>query len=197
MLMVRDPTTAGRRAGITLVEVLVSITVLSILSAGVSLLYIQALQMYRRGTREATARDKAALALERIAPEIREAANVDYPGPEMLVVTVPQRSANGHYAIDPATRSPMLGGQVAIYRSDASGAMGANGRYVWKAKRSSPEAAWMPTSIVTDDVVDLSFTYAPSMNALELVKVTLTIGDNVGPGYFNRTETVEVALLNH
>jgi prepilin-type N-terminal cleavage/methylation domain-containing protein len=59
------------RSGLTLIEVLTSMTILSIISVGVSMLYIQAIRMYKRGSEEATAHSKAVLAMERVLPEIR------------------------------------------------------------------------------------------------------------------------------
>ena len=185
------------RSGMTLIEVLTSLTVLGILSVGVSLLYVQALMMYRRGTREATAHDKAVLALERIVPEVREAFNVDFPGPDLLVLTMPKRGAGGHYQIDPATRSLVSGGQVAFYQSDATGSMATTGRYIWRARRPTPDAAWEPTGVLADEVEDLTFTYAPDADRVDLVRITITVGRGTQPGYFNRTEAGEVALRNH
>lgn len=185
------------RGGLTLIEVLTSMTILGIISVGVSMLYIQAIRMYKRGSEEATAHSKAVLAMERILPEIREAFNVDFPGPDRLIFTLPQRGASGHYAIDAATRSPISGPQVAVYTSDHTGSMETPGRYLWRAQRSSPTAEWQDHQVIMDDVEDLSFSYAPSTARLEVVEVSITIGKPAEPGYFNRTEAAEVAIRNH
>jgi prepilin-type N-terminal cleavage/methylation domain-containing protein len=190
------PRTLGRR-GLTLIEVLTSLTILGILSVGVSMLYMQAIQMYARGTEEATAHSKAVLAMERIVPEVREAFNVDFPGPDSLIFTLPERGVNGHYRIDAATRSLISGPQVAIYCSDVTGDMAQNGRYIWRAHRPSPAGEWQPSGVIVDDVEDLSFAYAPSSDRLEVVEISITIGKPAEPGYFNRTEVVEVAIRNH
>ncbi len=185
------------RGGLTLIEVLTSMTILGIVSIGVSMLYIQAIRMYKRGSEEATAHSKAVLAMERILPEIREAFNVDFPGPDRLIFTLPQRGASGHYQIDAATRSPVSGPQVAIYTSDTSADMTTAGRYIWRAERPTPAAEWQDHRVMMDDVEDLSFSYAPSTDRLEVVEISITIGKPAEPGYFNRTEVAEVAIRNH
>jgi prepilin-type N-terminal cleavage/methylation domain-containing protein len=109
------------RRGQTLLEVLVAMTVLTILSIGTSLLYVQSLRMYQRGGREATSRDKASLALEHILPELRDAFNVEYPGPSSIVLTEVAKDANGDYVVDTTARSLVSGNEVILYRSDAQG----------------------------------------------------------------------------
>jgi prepilin-type N-terminal cleavage/methylation domain-containing protein len=185
------------RSGLTLIEVLTSMTILGIVSVGVSALYIQAIRMYKRGSEEATAHSKAVLAVERILPELQEAYNVDFPGPDRLIFTLPQRGVDGHYEIDAATRSPISGTQVAVYTSDHTGAMETPGRYIWHAQRPSPAAEWQDHRVIMDDVEDLSFAYAPSTDRLEVVEVSITIGKPAEPGYFNRTEVAEIAIRNH
>jgi prepilin-type N-terminal cleavage/methylation domain-containing protein len=187
---------SGRR-GLTLIEVLTSMTVLSIVSVGVSMLYIQAIAMYKRGMAEATAHSKAVLAAERIVPELREAFNVDFPGPDRLIFTLPQRGLDGHYQLDAATRSVTAGPQVAIYMSDVTGDLEVDGRYIWRAERANSTAAWQPTRVIMDAVHDLSFSYAPNTDRLEVVEISITVGDEPAPGYFNRTEVTEVAIRNH
>ena len=194
--MKAPPSHAGR-AGLTLIEVLTSITVLGILSVGVSMMYIQALKMYRQGQAQTTARDKAALALEKVLPEIREAFNVDYPGPGLIVFTVPLKDADGKYHVDPTTKTLTSGYQVAIYQSDSSGEFNIEGKYIWRAQRPNQSATWTKTGVLMDDIEDLTFTYAPSVDQLELVQVAITVGQGVAPGYFNRTEVAEVWIRNH
>jgi hypothetical protein len=46
-------------------------------------------------------------------------------------------------------------------------------------------------------VEDLTFTYAPSVDQLELVQVAITVGQGTYPGYFNRTEVAETWIRNH
>ncbi|MBM3476974.1 MAG: prepilin-type N-terminal cleavage/methylation domain-containing protein [Armatimonadetes bacterium] len=195
MAMIR--LTRNRSRGFTLVEALTTATVLGILSVGVSALYVASLRMYTRGQREATSRDKASLALERMMPELREAYNVDYPGPSLIVFTMPQKGIDGRYALDPTTKTLLTGKQVTFYQAGASGAMGTTGHYIWRAERASGTSTWTKRTLVMDDVEDLSFTYAPSIDMLELVQAAITVGQGEHPGYFNRTEVAEVWIRNH
>ncbi len=189
---------AGRRQGMTLIEVMTTMTILAIISVGVSGLYIQAIKMYQRGQRESTSRDKAALALQKMMPEIREAFNVDYPGPSLIVVTMPKIDNEGHYVVDPTTKTLRPGKQIAFYQSNANGAYNdVNGLYIWRNERPSPDVAWNAGEAVMDGVEDLTFTYAPSIVLLELVRATVTVGEGTYPGYYNRTEVAEVWIRNH
>jgi prepilin-type N-terminal cleavage/methylation domain-containing protein len=185
------------KRGFTLIEALTTATVLSIISVGVMMMYTSSLRMYKQGQREATSRDKAALALERILPEIRESYNVDYPGPSIIVFTMPQRGADGRYSVDPTTQTALTGKQVVIYQAGTSGMFDEPGRYVWRAERANESSAWGNRTLIMDDVEDLSFTYAPSIDMLELVQVAVTVGQGIAPSYFNRTEVGEVYIRNH
>ena len=189
--------TGNRRGGFTLIEALTTATVLGILSVGVSGLYVASLRMYTRGQRESTSRDKASLALERMMPELREAYNVDYPGPSLIVFTMPQQGTDGRYALDPTTKTLLTGKQVTFYLADATGTIGASGRYIWRAERAAGTSTWTKRTLVMDDVEDLSFTYSPSIDMLELVQAAITVGQGEDPGYFNRTEIAEVWTRNH
>jgi prepilin-type N-terminal cleavage/methylation domain-containing protein len=193
----RNPRTASSHRGVTLIEAMTTLTVLGILSVGVSGLYIQAIKMYKRGQRESTARDKAALALERMMPEIREAYNVDYPGPGMIVFTLPEKDTNGRYKIDPTTKALIPGPQVVIYESGPNGTYDPDGHYIWRKWRPDDMSGWNAGKSLMDSVEDLSFTYAPSVELLELVRATVTVGQGTYPGYYNRTEIAEVWIRNH
>lgn len=189
---------SGRRQGMTLIEVMTTMTILAIISVGVSGLYIQAIKMYQRGQRESTSRDKAALALQKMMPEIREAFNVDYPGPSLIVITMPAKDNQGHYVVDPDTKTLVPGMQVAFYQSNADGTYDdVDGQYIWRCERPDPGAAWTNGGVVIDAVEDLTFTYAPSILLLELVRATVTVGQGTYPGYYNRTEVAEVWIRNH
>jgi prepilin-type N-terminal cleavage/methylation domain-containing protein len=193
----RQPGPSRARRGFTLIEAVTAVAVLAIVSVGVSMLYTQAITLYARGQRESTSRDKASLALEKVLPEIREAYNVDYPGPHLIVFTLPERGTDGQYLVDPSTKALRNGKQVAVYQADGTGVYGTNGRFIWRSEKPYGAAQWAKTGLVMDDVEDLSFTYAPSTEMLELVQVAITVGQGTYPGYFNRTEVAEVYVRNH
>lgn len=195
--MKRHGRATDNQRGVTLIEMLTAITILSIVSVGVSLLYTQALKMYQQGTREATSRDKAALALQRMTGDIREAFNVDYPGPGIIVFTMPERGADGHYEVDSDSKTLVAGKQVALLQGDINTNYDKSGEYIWRLERPDTDSSWEIIGIVMDDVEDLSFTYSPSTELLELVRVAVTVGQGEHPGYYNRTEIAEVWIRNH
>jgi prepilin-type N-terminal cleavage/methylation domain-containing protein len=168
----RNPRTAGSHRGVTLIEAMTTLTVLGILSVGVSGLYIQAIKMSKRGQREST-------------------------GPGMIVFTLPQKDTNGRYKIDPTTKALIPGPQVVVYESGSNGAYDSEGHYIWRKSRPDDTSSWDAGEPLMDSVEDLSFTYAPSVELLELVRATVTVGQGTYPGYYNRTEIAEVWIRNH
>ena len=196
-----------------------AMTVLAVLSVGTSLLYVQSLRMYKRGSRESTNRDKAALALEHIRPLIQDAFNVEYAGADVLVLTLPARDANGLWEIDGDEVVLVSGKEVVVYLSDAEGSIEeyllplaeddeegeedtgyrgvAGGRCMWVAERSSDTEEWGNGRMLIDDVENLTFSSAPEDELLDLVWVAITVGSDDAPGYFNRTEMTAVKMDNH
>jgi len=216
--MLRTKPAIGRQ-GHTLIEALMAMTVLAVLSVGTSLLYVQSLRMYKRGNRESTNRDKAALALEHIRPLIQDAFNVEYAGSDVLVLTLPERDEKGLWVIDEDDVALVSGREVVVYLSDAEGSIEefllpleddeeegeedsgyrgvAGGRCVWVAERSSDTEAWGSPRMLIDGVENLTFTSAPDDELLDLVWVAITVGSDDVPGYFNRTEMTAVKMDNH
>jgi len=187
-----------RRAGLTLAELTVSIVVLALVSGILMSLLIQALKMYNQGLAETSANDRASTALALMLPDVREAVNVDYPGPQQIDFTLPQKDANGYNYVNPSTRSLQAGLQVRYYLSDGTGATPSTaGTYLWRAKRNIGETTWTPERILTSEVDHLLFTYAPTTDLLELVQCEITVRASASPGSFARTVVGEICLRNH
>ncbi len=184
------------RRGITLAEALLAMCLLAILSVGVCGLYIQSLRLYNEGVHQVSAQQRAALAVQIMLGEIQEAINVDYPGPYVIVFTVPYKQ-DGACLIDPATYTIQPGKQVAYYLSDRTGYYYRDGPYIWRAERPMGQEDWSEKRLLTDEVDDLTFTYAPTIEMPELVRASVTVNAQGSPGYFNRTEVGEVWLRNH
>ncbi|HJN16828.1 MAG TPA: hypothetical protein QGH10_15090, partial [Armatimonadota bacterium] len=125
------------------------------------------------------------------------AYNVDYPGPGIIVFTMPARGTDGYYEVDSDTRAIKSGKQVVIFQGDGSADADDDGAYIWRLERPDTDSSWEVVGVVMDDVEDLSFTYSPSVELLELVRIAVTVGQGNHPGYYNRTETAEVWIRNH
>jgi hypothetical protein len=100
---------------------MLAMAILAVLSIGTSLLYLQALRMHQRGSLDTTCRDQGALTLERIMPTVRDAYEIQYRGPDSLMLTLVSRDSSGNYVIDPTTKKLVPGNEVLFYRSDGQG----------------------------------------------------------------------------
>lgn len=187
----------ARPRGVTLVEAMVAMGILLLLVAAGGSLYIAALNMYQQGTSLTMAHERGTLAMQLMSNDIREAINVDYPGPHAILVTMPAKDANGHNIVNPTTKTLVPGYQEAFYYANDSGFPQANGTTLWRAVRPAGSSAWQRIEQLAPDVVALNFTYAPSIDFLELVHMELTIEAQEGPRTYTQTVTEEVFLRNH
>jgi prepilin-type N-terminal cleavage/methylation domain-containing protein len=186
----------GRRA-FTLMELLVSLLVLAVMGGLVMALMLQALKTYHQGFAENTANDRAALALQVMLPQIREAVNIDFPGPQRIEFTLPSKGNDGRNYVNPATQALEPGLQVCYYISDGTGSMSVtDGRLLWRATKQFTETDFQPERVLAGMIDHLLITYAPSVDLLELVKVELTVGTTAGRGWHDRTIIGEVAMRN-
>jgi len=184
------------RRGVTIAEALVAMFVLALLSIGVCGLYVESLKMYNEGVHRTSAQQRASFAVQLMLSEIQEATNVDYPGPWVIVFTMPEKQ-DGLVVVDPETYTVVPGYQVAYYLSDSSGYYYREGPYIWRAQRPLGTEEWQEKRLVIEEVGGLTFTYAPTIEMPELVRASVTVNAEGEPGYFNRTEVGEVWLRNH
>ncbi len=185
------------RCGVTLVEAVIGMGIMVLLVGAGGALYIAALNMYNQGTSLTMAHERGALACQLMSNDIREALNVDYPGPNAVVITMPAKDNSGHYVLNLATKTLVPGIQEAFYYADDSGFPNANGTTLWRATRSAGATEWERIEQLAPGVKSLNFTYAPSIEFLELVRMELTIEAEEGPRVYEQSLTEEVYLRNH
>ncbi len=99
--------------------------------------------------------------------------------------------------IDPITYTIQPGLEVAFYLSDRTGYYYREGPFIWRAERPIGQQDWSAKRLIVDEVGDLTFTYAPTIEMPELVRASVTVNAAGSPGFFNRTEVGEVWLRNH
>ncbi len=190
-------TVRRRKRGFTLTELMVSLVVLGLVGSIVMALLVQAVKMYKKGFAEKTASDRAALALQVMLPEIREAINVDYPGPSRIEFTLPRKDNDGSNYVNPTTYSLEAGLQVCYYLSDATGGLETpDGPLLWRATKQPAETYFHPERVIAPGIDHLTITYAPSVDLLELVKVEVGVRAAAHPGSANRVIIGEVAMRN-
>ena len=188
---------AKQRRGVTLVEAMIAMGIMLVMMAAGATLYIAALNMYQQGTSLTMAHERGSLAMQRMTNDIREAINVDYPGPHAIMITMPAKDANGYNVVNTTTKTLVPGYQEAFYYANDSGYPMANGTTLWKAVRPAGATDWERIEQLSPGVVALNFTYAPSIEFLELVKLELTIEAKEGPKTYRQSLVEEVYLRNH
>jgi Tfp pilus assembly protein PilW len=185
------------RGGVTLVEAMIAVSIMLLITGACGSLYIMCLKMYQQGVSLTMAHERAQVAMQLMRSSIREAMNVDYPGPNAVIVTVPAKDANGHNMIDPATGSLVAGEQVSFYYASDSGMPLANGTTLWRATRPAGTETWQRIECLAENVDSLNFEYSPSLDMLELVKLELTVRAKEGPNEHIQTLVEQVLIRNH
>jgi hypothetical protein len=186
-----------RPTGVTLIEAMIAVGITMLIAGAGMVLCLACLRMYQEGTSLTMAHERGSLAMQLMTREIREAMNVDYPGPHAITITMPLRDVNGHYVVDPATKSLIPDEQVAFYYASDSGMPLADGTSLWKATRHVGAPDWERIEQICSGVVYLDFEYAPSLDLLELVRLDLRVRAQEGPKVYEQEVMEQVFIRNH
>ncbi|MFQ6098947.1 MAG: PilW family protein [Armatimonadota bacterium] len=186
-----------RSAGVTLVEAMIAVGITMLIALAGTVLVLACLRMYQSGTSLTMAHERASLAMQLMTREIREAMNVDWPGPHAIVLTMPLKDSDGRYVVDPATKSLVPDQQIAFYYASDSGFPQANGTSLWKATRPVGAPYWERIEEICDGVVYLNFQYSPSLDMLELVRLDLRVRAKEGPKTYEQQVMEQVLVRNH
>lgn len=144
----------GRRAGVTLAELLVAVGLMSILAYASSMIYFSTLHVYNDHVWRLTPYDEATAAITRVSEELREAMLIDAHSDQAIVVTLPVKDANGDCLLTLGEDGYTLtqGDRIAFYLSDDTGALDAEGNCLWKAIMAQGESTFIPRIKVADDI---------------------------------------------
>jgi len=200
-----------RSRGITLVELLISMSILSALLAGVSLIYFSCLKTYLRSAWKLPPYDEATMAVGEMTRRLREAMLIDSFGPAWLVVVVPRKDTNGDNVLASVdgTLSLVPGKRLAFYLSDDSGSLGSSGNDLWMAVKEEGSDFFVPKKRIAENIhpelnpVDPStgqprpmFRYWPDEVRLWGVEIWVTSTSRVYGQLRTQTTHSEVYLRN-
>lgn len=212
----RIPSRQGR--GVTLPEVLTAVMVLAVVVASVSAIYAMGMRGWYLGAAETYAEQKAAWAIQRMAPDLRQGISVTSAAAPYeslyLVVQIPAKtydSGEGTYlnqvAVD-AYGDPYLvpGDYVIYYRGDEYGTLAADGDRLWR-KLAHSDGTVVKQQVVADNIVDNPddgtgspkpmFIYWPDIYRLRSVEITVTVEESRGHRTARKTMIGELSLRNN
>jgi type II secretory pathway pseudopilin PulG len=208
-----------RSGGYTLAEALVSMTILGILLVGVSSLYFASYRLWRRGEPANTAERAAALAVQRMVPDLRSgllASELDSPNNLTGIrIRLPARtwdaSEAGHLNVilTDAVGAPYLaaGDYVLYYRGTEYGYATPTGSVLWRVL-AQPDGHILRQTKLVENVVDNPplpgqtepkpmFLYWPDVTRLKSVEITVTVREAMGSESATVTMLSELTLRNH
>lgn len=207
-----------RRRGVTLPEVLTAVMVLAVVVGTVSSIYTLAMRAWYLGAAETYAEQKAAWAIQRMAPDLRQGMSVTPAAPPnestYLVTQVPAKAFDtgegvhlNQVAVD-AYGAPYLvpGDYVIYYRGNEHGALDASGDRLWRMVAHA-DGTVVKQQVIADHIVDnpddgtgtpkQMFIYWPDIYRLRSVEVTVTVEETRGHRTARKTMVGELSLRNN
>ncbi|MHB9026026.1 MAG: prepilin-type N-terminal cleavage/methylation domain-containing protein [Armatimonadota bacterium] len=151
-----------KRHGFTLPEMLTSLVLTSLILGVLVTMFILSMNVWRRCSSQSQAFPQAYLFVARLGQEMKNAYAVTVPAADVenparsITFDLPRTDANGLNIIP-----FQLGNRIKYFRSDATGAEGANGAsiagtYLWRKKTNGTSGAVTYTQIA-DSVSNVSF----------------------------------------
>ena len=149
---------ASRRAGVTLIELMISAGVMSIILGAVLVLQLQGLRMYQDVSARDWATFKAATAVGRMEEEIEGCYRVTVGYPSSITFTSVATELNPVLLVQVPTQPMSAGDTVRYYLSDSSARFDRSGTCLWRAVQPLSATSYTAT-LLADNVTQLSFTY--------------------------------------
>jgi len=149
---------ASRRAGVTLIELMISAGVMSIILGAVLVLQLQGLRMYQDVSARDWATFKAATAVGRMEEEIEGCYRVMVGYPSDITLANPLTQQNTVLNVAIPVQPLTAGDTVRYYLSDKTGQFGKSGSCLWRAVKP-PSAKSYTATLLADNMTKLSFTY--------------------------------------
>ncbi len=143
-----------RRSGFTLAEVLLAGTLMAMIAYATSTIYFSTLNIYNETIWRLPPYDEATYAVNRMTDEMREAMLIESFGPSYIVAVLPQKGMSGDYTLTlgPSGYSLSLGDRVALYMSDATGALDTEGNCLWLGIQPQGETSFSRTRKLAENI---------------------------------------------
>ncbi len=200
-----------KNAGFTLIELIVSMSVMSLLTFGLSMIYFSCLKTYQNSYWKMPPYDEATVATQEIAQKLQGAMLIDSFGTDWLIAVMPQLDANRDIVLDndDGDLSMTAGNKLFFYLSDESGSMTTQGNMLWMAVKEAGAEEFVPKKQIAENVhpelnpidpatgeVRPMFRYWPNADHLWGVEMWITSTTNVHGELRPQTAYSEVYLRN-
>jgi hypothetical protein len=190
----------GRR-GVTLVELSITTSLLTLILGGCLALALQAVRMYQNVASADWASFDAATAVATLEEDITDCFRVSGHYADRITITRPltiwDSMAGCHVPAQPLAE----GASVRYYLADAAGAMGTEGPYLWRAVRPAGGPTYVRDGQPLADNIDtLQFTYemmaAPRQASAQYVTLLMRAYVKEGGTVSRRSHTSRITLRN-
>jgi prepilin-type N-terminal cleavage/methylation domain-containing protein len=178
--------------GMSLIEVLTVMVVLSLVMSMLGSFYVAALKLFREGSLTSDVMAEAAWAVRWMEADLRAARRATTAQTSQVVLVLPRKDVDGRNVV------PLEDGdEVWYYRGTADGAVSSSGSYLWQAVKAYGAGQFTITRRLASHLTSLTFSYSPDSADPTAVKVSLTVQATEGPKTVNRTESGWLTLRNH
>ncbi len=129
--------------GATLIELLIAMSILTLILGAVLVLQLQGTRMYQDVAARDWATFEAATAVERLEEEIAGSFRVVGRYPDRVTISMPLMVRDSESGMDVPAQPLACGDAIRYYLSDASGQLSAGGKYLWRAVRQAGTATFI------------------------------------------------------
>jgi prepilin-type N-terminal cleavage/methylation domain-containing protein len=147
------------RAGLTLIELMIASSLLSIILGAVLVLQLQGLRMYQDVSTRDWASFDAATAVARMEEEIQGCFRVTAGYPSSITLTKLRTQLNPVLMVEAPLQPLQAGDTVRYYLSDDTAGFDRSGTYLWRAIKPL-SASTYTASLLAKDITQLDLTYA-------------------------------------
>lgn len=169
--------------GYTMLEALIATSIMAFVAAGAIAMMISSARCFDDTSVQAFTDTDAAIAMQMIVNDVREAKSIKIIGGNRLRVIFPKTTDLGYYD----RHEPDMANQIDFYLSDETGVPGHTGTWLWKGKNNGNRQP------LKKDVSDLSF----EPDTARSVKITIVTQNRAASGTKETQLTERVVYLRN
>jgi hypothetical protein len=138
----------------TLVELLVSMSILAGLLFGLSMIYFSCLKIHLQTAWKLPPYDEATMAVSEMTRHMQEGMLIEGFGTDWLIAAIPRKDANRDFVLvsDGDSLSVVAGRRIAFYLSDDSGSMSTDGNTLWMAIKEEGAESFTPRKKIAENI---------------------------------------------